>query len=56
MMFWYFLNFVYEVKIVEDVVCVVIDVGLRIKDMGGSMGIVEVGDVIVVELVKIFKV
>ncbi|UKZ55227.1 3-isopropylmalate dehydratase [Trichoderma virens] len=55
MMFRYSLNLAHEAKVVEDAVRAAIDAGLRTKDMGGSTGTAEAGDVIVAELVKILK-
>ncbi|KAI0003591.1 3-isopropylmalate dehydrogenase [Xylariaceae sp. FL0662B] len=55
MMFRYSLNLAHEAEMVEDAVRAAIDAGLRTKDMGGSTGTAEAGDLIVAALVKILK-
>jgi 3-isopropylmalate dehydrogenase len=55
MMLRYSLNLPSEAEAVEAAVRNALDAGVRTKDLGGSVGTVEMGDAVVKELEKILK-
>lgn len=55
MLLKYSLNLPVEAKAVEDAVRIVIEKGIRTKDIGGSSSTVEVGDAVAEELKKVLS-
>ncbi len=55
MMCRYSLRLPKEADAIEKAVEIVLDGGVRTKDLGGELGTKEVGDAVVAELIKLLK-